>query len=286
MRRKIWLPAILALVLVLAVAGAALAQARTHAGFAGRASNGSSRSLSPMIGRFGFGFGGFGGWMGRGNSTDEWTVFDATATALNLSPTALFDDLHAGQTLSQIAAAQEVALTAVQQSARSAAIQVRQNAINQMLSAGRITQAQATRMLQNLNKAATAKGRNGRGFAMPGFGLPGGMGNWTVFNAVAAALNLTPDGFFTDLHSGMSLAAIAKAQNVTLSSVQTAARNAAIQAAKNFIAQALVAGKITQAQANQMLQRLTQGWTGHFNGGARQWPRGGSRTSPQTAPSA
>ncbi len=223
-RRKIWLPAILALVLVLVVAGAALAQARAQPSFAGRASNGASRSLSPMMGRFGFS--GFGGWMGSGNSADEWTVFNATAAALNLSPTAFFDDLRAGRNPSQIAAAQKVALAAVQQAARSTTIQVRQNAINQMLSAGKITQAQATRMLQNLNKPATGKGGKGGVFAMPGFGLPGGMGNWTVFDAVAAALNLTPDQFFTDLRSGMNLATIAKAQKVTLGSVQTAARNA------------------------------------------------------------
>ncbi len=82
---------------------------------------------------------------------------------------------------------------------------------------------------------------------------------WKVFDGAAGALGLTPEELFTELHGGTSLAEIAEAQGVKLETVQqaiTAARDDARQAA---IQQAVEDGKLTQAQADWLLQGLKLG---------------------------
>ena len=79
-----------------------------------------------------------------------WKAFDAAAGALNLTPTQLFERLHGGETLPQIAQAQGVDLQTVQQAVKT----VRQDAvtqrINQAVQSGRITQAQGDWLSQGL----------------------------------------------------------------------------------------------------------------------------------------
>ena len=83
----------------------------------------------------------------------------------------------------------------------------------------------------------------GKGF---GFGLGGFGGDWTEFDAVAAALKLTPTQLFEQLHSGKSLSDIASAQGVDMQTIQTTLQSARTQALKDRIAQAVKDGQITQ----------------------------------------
>jgi len=118
----------------------------------------------PLEGRWmgrGFGFGG-GGWTAE---------FDVVAAALNLTPTQLFEQLHSGKTLAEIAQAQGVDLTKVQEAANASRIQAMKDAIAQAVKDGKMTQDQADWLLQGLDKGYLGKG-GGRGF---GFGFPGGM---------------------------------------------------------------------------------------------------------------
>jgi len=116
---------------------------------------------------------------------------------------------------------------------------------------------------------------------MPGlFGgqgrLGGGQQGWTVFDAVAKALGLTPTEFFEALHGGKTLADIAKDQNVDLSKVQDAQKAAGLDAAKKRIQQAVDAGKLTQAQADAMLKMMENGpMTGRSGMGGMRGLRGG-----------
>jgi hypothetical protein len=98
-----------------------------------------------------------------------------------------------------------------------------------------------------------------------GFGCMGG-GSWTNFDAMAKALNLTPTQLFEKLHEGKTLADIATAQGVDLAKVQEAANAERVQAMKDGIAQAVKDGKITQAQADWLLQGLDQGYMGKGRG--------------------
>ena len=58
-------------------------------------------------------------------------------------------------------------------------------------------------------------GGHGRGFGLWG-------GSWTMFDAAAEALGLTPEEFFAELHAGQSLAEIAEEQGVEIEAVQDA----------------------------------------------------------------
>jgi hypothetical protein len=99
-----------------------------------------------------------------------------------------------------------------------------------------------------------------------GFGF--GIGeSWTTFDAVAEALGLTPTELFTELHSGKTLDEIATAKGVDLQKVQDAVNAARIAEQKAAIEQAVKDGKITQAQADWMLQGLEQGWMPMGRGG-------------------
>jgi hypothetical protein len=125
------------------------------------------------------------------------------------------------------------------------------------------------------------------------FGRFGG-GSWANFDAVAAALNLTPTQLFEQLHSGKTLAEIASAQGVDLTKVQKAANAERVQAMKDAIAQAVKDGKLTQAQADWLLQGLDQGYLGKGRGFGFGFGRGmgrgmrgfGGGLVPKQAPSA
>lgn len=123
-----------------------------------------------LWGKFGHGFGFWGG----PNST-----FDAIAKALNLTPTQLFEQLHSGKTLDEIAKAQGVDLTKLQEAANAARVQAMKDAIAQAVKDGKISQEQADWLLQGLEKGYWMGGRGGfrghggmRGFGGKGFWLP------------------------------------------------------------------------------------------------------------------
>jgi len=89
----------------------------------------------------------------------------------------------------------------------------------------------------------------------------GGLGrNWEVFDAVAAALKLTPAQLFDQLHNGKTLQEIAAAQGVTMQAVKDAVKAVRQTKATAAIQKALDNGKITQAQADWMKQGLDNGW--------------------------
>jgi hypothetical protein len=120
--------------------------------------------------------------------------------------------------------------------------------------------------------AAPATPFGGRGM-IRGFGL-GVPGSWANFDATAQALNLTPTQLFEALHSGKTLDEIAKTQGVDLAKVQEAAKTARTQAMKEKIAQAVKDGKMTQEQADWLLQGLEKGYTGKGRGGEFGFGRG------------
>jgi hypothetical protein len=120
-----------------------------------------------------------------------------------------------------------------------------------------------------------------------GFGFWGG--GWTApFDAMAEALNLTPTQLFEELHSGKSLNEIAEAQGVDLAQLQEAANATRVQAMKDAIAQAVEDGKITQEQADWLLQGLDKGYMGkgwHFGfGHGMRGMRGFGKWGPAPAP--
>jgi predicted DNA-binding protein YlxM (UPF0122 family) len=96
-------------------------------------------------GHGGIGRGGFG-WAGGG----QWTMFDKAAEALGLTPEELFAELHAGKSLAEIAEEQGVDVETLYDAMNAARGEAMQQAIEQAVEDGRITQERADQMLERL----------------------------------------------------------------------------------------------------------------------------------------
>ncbi|MFZ1041319.1 MAG: hypothetical protein WCA79_11835 [Anaerolineales bacterium] len=115
-----------------------------------------------------------GPWGGSSNGTHGFhlgpTELAAAAQALGMTTTDLSAELKSGKTLSAIATEKNVSLQTVQQAIQTARNAQLTTLINQAVTAGKMTQAKATWLLQGLNAGYL----NGPGFFGLGFGGSGG----------------------------------------------------------------------------------------------------------------
>ncbi len=146
---------------------------------------------------------------------------------------------------------------------KAKALETRREMLDQAVRDGRITQAQADALKQNLDANRLiapiyiGRGRSGvvppAGRGLPGFKFGGGFG-LDALEAVAGVLNITPADLVTQLSQGRSLADIASARNVD----QARVKQAIIDASTAEIDRALQFGLISQAQATALKAQLTQ----------------------------
>ena len=101
-------------------------------------------------------------------------------------------------------------------------------------------------------------GRGMGGFGRGGFAWSGG-GPWTMFDTAAEALGLTPEELFAELRAGKSPAEIAEEQGVEVEALYDAMNAARGEAMQQAIEQAVQDGRLSQEQADQMLERLESG---------------------------
>jgi len=119
----------------------------------------------------------------------------------------------------------------------------------------------------------------GRGGGRGGFGPIWGHGDqWTTFDAVAEALGLTPEELFAELHAGKTLEEIATEQGVEMTAVQDAMNAAQSKATRQSIEQAVEDGRMSQEQADWMLEGIEQGF---FPMGRGFGPGWGGRPCPE-----
>lgn len=147
--------------------------------------------------------------------------------------------------------------------------QARKDVLAQAVTDGKLTQAQADTLNQNLD-ARAANGEYGFGFGFGAMGgKHGGMGEWgkgegmigdratmdsinqAAIKAVADKLGITTAELTTALRGGQTLSALATSKNVTLDSIKAAV----VAAVKPILDQAVKDSKLTQAQADSILQR-------------------------------
>ncbi len=133
MSKKLLIPLSLALVLTLLVGGVVLAQdVAPKVDKAVQAAKVAGAARLP---------GGFG----------DWATFDAVAGVLKLTPAQLFEQLHSGKTLKEIAAAQGVDMQAVKDATKAVQQNKAKAAIQKALDNGKITKDQADWMLKGLD---------------------------------------------------------------------------------------------------------------------------------------
>ncbi|MDD3654991.1 MAG: hypothetical protein PHO01_12595 [Desulfotomaculaceae bacterium] len=129
----------------------------------------------------------------------------------------------------------------------------RQEMIDEAVQNGTITQEQADRMAER-----STDGICGR-FGFPrGKGGPGGRGPGHNLDEMAGIFGMTADELKAEMDAGKKLDEIAAAQGLTMEQVWEKMK----EAGKAKIQQKVADGTITQAQADEMLQRLEQGQKG------------------------
>ncbi|MET0771057.1 MAG: hypothetical protein ABW081_14185, partial [Solirubrobacteraceae bacterium] len=124
--------------------------------------------------------------------------------------------------------------------------------------AGRLTQAQADAIKQMRERSGLVLGGgpghpggpHGSGFRGDRHGGPG-----EVMGAAAKALGISERKLFTQLRKGRSLQQIAKAQGKDYADVKAAISDAV----KTELDEAVKDGRLTQSQADDMLEHLTEG---------------------------
>jgi uncharacterized protein (DUF433 family) len=205
------------------------------------------RSGLVLGGGFGHHGPGFGLHIHHEGPEATMAALDAAAEALGLERDALLERLHDGATLSEIAQDRGVAIADV----RAAARDVAKAELDRAVRDGDLTQAQADEALEAIVERIERLGSDrvfGHG---PGFGF--GFGG-AVFEAAAKALGLSEDELIDRLRDGRSLAQIARAQNVPLADVRAAARTAA----RRELDEAVADGRLTQRQADELLERISE----------------------------
>jgi hypothetical protein len=178
------------------------------------------------------------------------TMVAFLAEKLGLSAEALQEKIDNGERPYDIAKA----LGLTNEQIQDVLEQAHDQALQAAVAAGRLTQEQADLMDQHMEQM----GQNGwkmGSFCGQRLGL--GLGNEGLLHdykvaAFAEALGLTVEQVEARLEAGETLWQIAEAQGLTIDEFQTKM----IAASQNAINQALADGKITQEQADRMLQKV------------------------------
>jgi len=157
---------------------------------------------------------------------------------------------------------------------KSKAVAAQKDVIEQQVKDGKLTRAQADQLEQRLDANGVPfigepHGGPGGGRGGP-FGVPGGV---KTLDAVAKALILTTADLNAQLQSGKTLADVAKAQRVD----EATLKQVIIDAAKADIQSKVQSGQLTQAQADQMLSRLTPAQIDLTRPLGHPGPRGGTQ---------
>lgn len=145
--------------------------------------------------------------------------------------------------------------------------------VDQMVKDGKITQPQADKMKQGI--------ASGKGF---GFGgeRSGHHGDSALkqdlrtakINAMAKLFGLSPADLQAQLKAGKSIKDLQQAKSISDEALKTARHDAV----RPVLDKAVKDGKLTQTQADQMLQRIDSGSGGRHFGGRRLPPPGNSTT--------
>jgi hypothetical protein len=172
------------------------------------------------------------------------------ATALSMTEADLRTELEAGKSVSDVATAKNVSLDKV----ISAIVDAETKNLQQAVTDGKLTQAQADTMLSNLKltlpsqlQTKVVAGMKG-GFEGGRGGMKGGM----QLTTIATALGMTETDLRTELQAGKSVADVATTKSISLDKVISAI----VDAETKNLQQAVTDGKLTQAQADQRIADL------------------------------
>ena len=198
------------------------------------------------------------------------------AKALGITEDALRTELQAGKTIADVATSKGVALTTIS----NAILDARKADLAKAVTDGKLTQAQADQILADaptrINDLLNGKGFQGGPGELSG---PRGGHFGDPVNAphviAAKLLGLDKAALRTELQAGKTIADLATSKGVALTTISSAI----LDAQKVDLAKAVTNGKLTQAQADQMLTdaptRINDMLTGKAPAGRPQGGPGG-----------
>ncbi|MBI1281411.1 MAG: hypothetical protein GC179_25010 [Anaerolineaceae bacterium] len=199
------------------------------------------------------------GGRGQGRGIELQVIADT----LGIDVQTLQTDLQNGQTIAEVATAQNVELSTI----IDAVVAARTTELTQAVTDGTLTQEQADAQIAllkaNLNVQLTKAMQAPNGTQTRPNGQPGQRGS-DQLTTIAAALGIDVATLQSDLQSGQTIADIAKAQNVELSAIT----DAVVAARTTALTQAVADGTLTQEQADAQIALLkanlnasyTQSW--------------------------
>jgi hypothetical protein len=193
----------------------------------------------------------------------------AAAAYLGLSVEQLRERLHDGQTLADVAEAEGKAIDGLKQ----AIVNDAREELDRAVSEGALTRERADAILQRLEARiddfVNGASRDWPGRGLHGFGLFGFGGH---FSAAAAYLGLSGGELRERLGDGQSLADVAEAEDKSVDGLE----EAIVADAEKELDEAVRGGRLTQEEADAILERLQAGIDKLVNHSFRIW-RGGGR---------
>jgi len=201
------------------------------------------------------GFGKLGVFPGPGH-LKLFRGLDAAASYLGVTREQLRAELAGGKTLAQVAADKGKSVDGLV----DAIVAETKKKVAAAVAAGDLTQADADRVLTDLEQRVTHR-VNGVGGPGPGFGFGHGM----VFGGLepaASYLGLTQAELRSELMSGKTLADVAAAKGKSVDGLV----EALMAETKTRVAAGVAAGRLTQADADEVLRDLKQRVTDRVNG--------------------
>ena len=227
--------------------------------------------------------------------TDRPSPLATVSKVLGITEAELKTELEAGKSVSDVAKAKNIDLATV----KAALLAEAKAHIDAEVAAGKHTEAEgATKlaeMTSRIDAMLTTAGLPARGpQGMGGHKGKGGPGKF-MSATLATTLKLTQEELKTQLHSGKSLADVAKAQNVDIADVKTVLTSDF----SAHLAEEVTSGEHTQAEADAKLAEFKTnldtmvnrvgpagGMKGEGRGPGGHGPRGGHGPMGQGAPSA
>jgi len=227
----------LAVVLTLVLGGVALAQTPTpEPGTPGKGGPGM------WFGGRGFDFGGHGMWGGRMGGpvfgmrglpgTGNVNIMNVIATALGMEQADLQTELQNGKTIADLAQEKGVSTDAIVDDIVAA---YKAN-LDQSVTDGKLTQAQADAVLEAVRVFAPTMLERSHAGNNP-------------MSAIAQTLGMTQTELMTAMREGKTIAELAQEKGVSTDAIV----NAIVAAEKERLDQAVADGKLTQAQADAVL---------------------------------
>ena len=217
-------------------------------------------------------------------------MLQAVSNLLGMTPDQLRAELQGGRSLAQIAAERGIDEATLMQTI-SASVRAR---LDEAVAAGRLTPEQAdarfARLQQRLGQWITAPQpaagtlrERGQRFRAPrrAAGVPSflGLRGQEALDALATRLGLSGDQLGAELRGGRSLADIAAAQGID----QATLLNSITDVARERLAAAVAAGRLTQQQADALLG-VVQAFAPDWITRQPRAPRGDERPAPPAGP--